>query len=108
VGGNSLHQLGLPNPQTLQSIPVKLDIPFPVTQIACGAFFSMAIVEGGDLYSWGLGDQYQLANTSEADARVDEKDGENEEIPKKVQLGGRIVHDVKCGMQHTILLLAPI
>ena len=33
---------------------VKVEILFPIRQVACGSYFTLAETEGGQLYSWGL------------------------------------------------------
>lgn len=36
------------------SIPCKVkELPFPVAAVSCGGFFTMALTEEGQLWSWG-------------------------------------------------------
>ena len=52
--GDDVFELG--RPQLLHTIPSSL----PVLKVACGGMHTIAIVEGGLVYSWGVNDEGAL------------------------------------------------
>ncbi len=63
-GLNDKGQLGLGDTEP-RGFPTKVTtLPEAVAQIQCGDKFTMCVVEGGDMYSWGQGEHGQLGHTS--------------------------------------------
>ena len=73
-----------------------LTLPEPIQMISCGASFTLAVSNAGNVYAWGYGEMGQLSNGSE-DAPV----------PFQMELKSRKVISVAAGGQHSVLLLEP-
>jgi alpha-tubulin suppressor-like RCC1 family protein len=67
----------------------------PVASVAAGGFHTAAIVEGGNLYTWGGGYFGQLGHGDETDRKTPK-------VVKGVQQC--VAHQVACGTHHTLML----
>lgn len=96
-GRNDSGQLGLESTKYPEhsSKAVQLALP-PISEISCGAAFTLAVTKTRDLYAWGYGEMGQLANNNE-----------DAPIPFQVELKDRKVLRAAGGGQHTVLLLEP-
>uniref|UniRef100_A0A2P2M546 RCC1-like domain-containing protein n=1 Tax=Rhizophora mucronata TaxID=61149 RepID=A0A2P2M546_RHIMU len=66
-----------------------------ITQVSCGEYHTAAISEGGEVYTWGLGNMGQLGHTSL-------QSGDKELLPRRVvALDGVFIKNVACGGVHT-------
>ena len=66
-----------------------------VEAIACGQISSMAVLDTGEVFSWGYNGNGQLGNGTNA----------NQPNPTKVSgLNGVVIQKVVCGNAHTLLL----
>ncbi|KAM3615329.1 uncharacterized protein V6R79_000330 [Siganus canaliculatus] len=80
-------------------VPIPLQIPVPVVQVACGNSHSLALTKGGDVFSWGLNSHGQLGLGREV--LLQEK-------PDLVcALTGVAVTQVAAGDSHTLFLTLP-
>ena len=70
-----------------------------VLSMSTGGFFSCALIEGGTVRCWGLGNMGQLGNG------LDQFIGDDEALLGDVDLGGALVADVACGLAHTCAIL---
>ncbi len=97
-GRNDSGQLGLSNQDYPEnsSEATLLALPEPIAMISCGASFTLAVSQTGNVYAWGYGEMGQLANGSE-DAPV----------PFQMELKSRKVISAAAGGQHSVLLLEP-
>nr|XP_028596458.1 protein RCC2 isoform X3 [Podarcis muralis]XP_028596459.1 protein RCC2 isoform X3 [Podarcis muralis]XP_028596460.1 protein RCC2 isoform X3 [Podarcis muralis] len=119
-GENKMGQLGLGN-QT-DAVPSPTQIMYngqPITKVACGAEFSMAMDCKGNLYSFGCPEYGQLGHNSDGKfiARAQRIEYDCELVPRRVAIfiektkDGQIlpvpnvvVRDVACGANHTLVL----
>jgi alpha-tubulin suppressor-like RCC1 family protein len=89
---------------------IPLSLSHPVTKVACGSRFALAITKGGVLYSWGAGECGQLGTgrctRREVPAPVLLKDGGGGDVregagPASV-VTPLVVRDVACGAAHAV------
>ncbi|KAJ4772444.1 Regulator of chromosome condensation (RCC1) family protein [Rhynchospora pubera] len=87
---------GGPGEAGSMSIPSKVNaLPVPVSAVACGGFFTMAITSDGELWSWGANSNFELGRGNNmSDWR-----------PKPVSIlqNTRIIQ-VACGGYHSLAL----
>jgi alpha-tubulin suppressor-like RCC1 family protein len=105
-GSNSMGQLGIGSPATVEMALLPVRIPLPegmeVTQVAAGGRHSAAITRCGKLLSWGWGEEGQLGGGNEKNAvypRPVRIPALKEEALKGVPIA------VAVGMSHTMVLL---
>ena len=69
-----------------------------VMVVGCGHLHSVAITQGGELYSWGRGDHGRLGHG----------DTKDQMVPRRVlALSENFVRGVACGGAHTVALVVP-
>jgi alpha-tubulin suppressor-like RCC1 family protein len=77
--------------------PTLVPIPEKVTKVCCGAFYSAAISEEGNLYGWGYNSSGQVGSGAFS----------TQATPVKIIFpGDPQVVDVSCGFAHTLALTA--
>ncbi|KAI4884474.1 hypothetical protein NFI96_014102 [Prochilodus magdalenae] len=99
-GGGGEGQLGISSPVAKSTKPgpvyVPSPLPIPVIQIACGNFHSLALTNGGEVYSWGQNNYGQLGLGKAVALQA---------IPALVQsLTGVPVIQISAGGAHTFAL----
>ena len=77
-----------------------------IVRVACGSFHSIAISEGGDAYSWGLGTCGQLGYRSAPETKE-----KRHSLPRKIETkhlssGQVAIVRAACGARHTVLVSA--
>ncbi|XP_065346571.1 RCC1 and BTB domain-containing protein 2-like [Cloeon dipterum] len=97
-GRNQYRQLGLGHNED-QTLPVKLDFPSAegvVIAIACLFFSSVALLDSGEVFAWGINVHGILGQS----ANVEEQN-----IPRKVPgLEGITITRIVCGANHVLAL----
>ncbi|CAN7938426.1 unnamed protein product [Ixodes hexagonus] len=99
-GSNQYGQLGCGSDEDSRLRPkvVKTLAAMHVVQIACGAIHCLALVNNGDLYSWGDNSYGQLGTGSSTQ-------GTKQSSPTRVlQLAGVPLAQVACGGSHSLAL----
>jgi alpha-tubulin suppressor-like RCC1 family protein len=102
-GQNFYGELGTELKQTRTTTPVLVTLPGaggPVTQIAAGKQFSLAVTSSGQLYAFGENRNGELGNTT------NDLTGEPNPMPTRVTLPGEVgpVTQVAAGLEHTLAL----
>ena len=72
----------------------------PVLKVACGGMHTLAIVQGGLVYSWGVNDEGVLGR------RANKEDPEAESKPAPVNLGSKAAVDLSTGDSHAAVVTA--
>jgi len=86
-GSNSEWQLGTRQSPTSREIPIKVDLPVEITQVACGYYFSLALDIHGHVWFWGM-----MMNSS---------DKWNYSLPSLVE-GLESIKRISCGYNHCL------
>jgi alpha-tubulin suppressor-like RCC1 family protein len=95
-GSNDYGQLGIDNSlQDLSTFTAVPSINEPIQKVACGYYHSMALLENGDLLSWGSATNGQTGHGNSID----------QSLPKLIDtLSGKTIKNIACGAFHSVAL----
>lgn len=109
MGQGDMGQLGLGEDETEKLRPGALSIEggLRVLQVACGGMHTLALVEGGLVYSWGVNDEGALGREARG-GHLALQEGEtagDETVPEKIVFpGGVKIKSVTAGDSHSMAL----
>ncbi|KAK7584105.1 hypothetical protein V9T40_005068 [Parthenolecanium corni] len=101
-GGNNYGQLGINSKEQQIATPTKIEEQLAgkrIVKISCGSYFSAAVLDSGEVFTWGFNNEGQLGlNDSEVHIELIR-------MPERVpNLNDAVIIKIMCGREHVLAM----